>query len=208
MTSTADQSKRCGKLVVLSGPSGVGKSTICREVIRRLDDVHLSVSATTRPPGPGEQNGRDYWFVSQEEFRKRIEQGGLLEYAEVFGNLYGTPKDKVDEAIQAGQTVILEIDVQGGKQVKAVCPDAVMIFILPPDEKTLAHRLGGRGRDSADVVETRLGGASNEIAAAWQFYDNMVINEDLEHAIGEVMQIIQHAQEGVADGHDENSGEQ
>jgi guanylate kinase len=207
MTSTVDQSEKRGKLVIISGPSGVGKSTICKEIVRRLDDVHLSVSATTRPAGPGEQNGRDYWFISQEEFRRRIEQGGLLEYAEVFGNLYGTPKDKVDEALEAGQTVILEIDVQGGKQVKAVRPDAVMIFILPPDEKALAHRLGGRGRDSADVVETRLGGAGNEIAAAWRYYDNMVINEDLEHAIGEVIQIIQHAREGAADRHDKDAGE-
>lgn len=190
MTSPISQNKRCGKLVVLSGPSGVGKSTICREVVRRLDDVHLSVSATTRPPGPGEQNGRDYWFISEQEFRERIEKGLLLEYAEVFGNLYGTPKDKVDEAVEAGQTVILEIDVQGGRQVKAACPDAVMIFILPPNEKVLAHRLGGRGRDSADVMETRLDGASHEIAAAWRYYDNMVINEDLEHAIAEVIQII------------------
>jgi guanylate kinase len=201
------QSKTCGKLVVLSGPSGVGKSTICKEVVRRMDDVHLSVSATTRPRGPGEHNGRDYWFISRAEFLQRIEEGSLLEYAEVFGNLYGTPKDKVDEARRAGKTIILEIDVQGGKQVKAACPDAVMIFILPPDEKTLAHRIDGRGRDSADVVETRLEGAGTEIAAAWQYYDNMVINEDLEHAINEVIQIIRHAREGAADGHDADSGE-
>jgi guanylate kinase len=172
-----------------------------------MDDVHLSVSATTRPPGPGERDGQDYWFISKEEFRKRIDERLLLEYAEVFGNLYGTPKDKVEEACRAGQTVILEIDVQGGKQVKAACPDAVMIFILPPDEKVLAHRIGRRGRDTAEVVETRLDGAGTEIAAAWQYYDNMVINEDLEHAIDEVIQIIRHAQEGVADGHDADSGE-
>lgn len=197
-----------GTLVVVSGPSGVGKSTICKAVIERLDNVHLSVSATTRPPGPGEQDGRDYWFISSDEFRERIEKGLLLEYAEVFGNLYGTPKDKVDEAIAAGQTVILEIDVQGGKQVKTACPDAVTIFILPPDQKALAHRIGQRGRDSADVMEKRLDGAGTEIAAAWQHYENMVINEDLEHAIGEVMQIIRHARQANADGHDENSGEQ
>ena len=207
MTSGTSQNQTGGKLVIVSGPSGVGKSTICKEVVRRLDDVHLSISATTRPRGPGEHNGRDYWFISKEEFLRRIEEGQLLEYAEVFGNLYGTPRDKVDEARRAGQTVILEIDVQGGKQVKAACPDAVMIFILPPDDKELAHRIGRRGRDSADVVETRLDGAGTEIAAAWQYYDHMVINEDLEHAIGEVIQIIRNAREGAANRHDTDAGE-
>lgn len=176
--------------MVISGPSGVGKSTICREVIARMDRLELSVSMTTRHPGPGEQDGRDYWFVSEEEFHRRIEQGLFLESAEVFGNLYGTPKDKVDEALEAGRSVVLEIDVQGGRQVKAAYDDAVMIFILPPNDKTLADRLGRRGRDSRDVVQTRLDGASNEIAAAWQYYDNMVINEDLEQAIAEVIEII------------------
>jgi len=158
--------------------------------------VDLSVSLTTRPPGPGEQDGRDYWFVSEREFRERIEQGLLLEYAEVFGNLYGTPKDKVDEALAAGRSVILEIDVQGGQQAKVAYPDAVMVFILPPDEGALAERLGRRGRDTADVTEKRLDGASREIAAARQSYDNMVVNEDLEHAIGEVIQIVECALRG------------
>ena len=202
-----DQNVKRGKLIIVSGPSGVGKSTICKEVVRRLDDVHLSVSATTRPPGPGEEDGRDYWFIDKDEFRSRIEQGLLLEYAEVFGNLYGTPKDKVEEALAAGQTVILEIDVQGGKQVKSVCPDAVLVFIMPPDDSALVSRLGGRGRDSAEAVETRLGGAENEIAAARQCYDHMVVNEDLERAIAEVTQIIRSDADDAA-GHDENSGEQ
>lgn len=189
MTNNGTNNTR-GKVVVISGPSGVGKSTICREVIARMDRLELSVSMTTRHPGPGEQDGRDYWFVSEEEFHRRIEQGLFLESAEVFGNLYGTPKDKVDEALEAGRSVVLEIDVQGGRQVKAAYDDAVMIFILPPNDKTLADRLGRRGRDSRDVVQTRLDGASNEIAAAWQYYDNMVINEDLEQAIAEVIEII------------------
>src|SRR5512133_4020637 len=132
MAQAGDQKKTRGKLIIISGPSGVGKSTICKQVVARLDDAHLSVSVTTRQPGPGERNGREYWFVSREEFRKRIEEGSLLEYAEVFGNLYGTPRDKTEEALDAGRTVILEIDIQGGKQVKAVHPQAVMIFILPP----------------------------------------------------------------------------
>ena len=193
MSKGTKRDKRRGRVIVVSGPSGVGKSTICREVVERLDDVRLSVSVTTRKPGPGEQEGRDYWFVSEEEFRERIEKGTLLEYAEVFGNLYGTPRDKVDEALEKGQSVILEIDVQGGRQAKNAYADAIMIFILPPTERALAERLGRRGRDSNDATERRLDGASNEIAAAWQCYDNMVINEDLEHAVGEVIDIITRA---------------
>ena len=183
---------------MVSGPSGVGKSTICREVVRRLQGVQLSISMTTRSPGPREKNGRDYWFVTQEEFRRRIAEGLLLEHAEVFGNLYGTPKDKVDEALKAGRSVILAIDVQGGRQVKAIYPDAVMIFILPPDEKTLAERIGRRARDSAEVAEQRLSGARQEIAAAKQYYDNKVINEDLQRAIDEVIRIITNALHGQA----------
>lgn len=184
------------KVIVISGPSGVGKSTICKEVVRRLQGVQQSVSMTTRSPGPGEKNGRDYWFVTQEEFRRRIGEGSLLEYAEVFGNWYGTPKDKVDEALEAGRSVILAIDVQGGRQIKAIYPDAVMIFILPPDDKTLAERLGKRARDSAETTEKRLSGARQEIAAAKLYYDRIVINEDLERAIGEVIRIITDAWHG------------
>ncbi len=193
MIQARDQEKAPGKLVVVSGPSGVGKSTICREVVRRVDNAFLSISVTTRQKGPGEQNGREYWFLSREEFNRYIEQGMLLEHAEVFGNLYGTPKDKTDEALNAGKSVILEIDVQGGKQVKAIYPQAVMIFILPPSAKVLAERMGHRGRETVEAAARRLGGASAEIATAWQYYSHMVINDDLEQAITEVIQIIEHA---------------
>ena len=129
-----------GRVVIMSGPSGVGKSTICKEILKRLDYVYLSVSVTTRPKSDAEVDGQDYWFISEEEFKERIDKGLLLEHAEVFGHFYGTPKDKVDEELQAGKVVILEIDVQGAKIAKTVYPDAVMIFILAPSEKDLAKR--------------------------------------------------------------------
>jgi guanylate kinase len=174
----------------LSGPSGVGKSTICKEIVERLDHVHLSVSMTTRPKSATEVNGRDYWFVSEKEFQERIDKGLLLEHAKVFGHFYGTPKDKVVESLEEGEIVILEIDVQGAIQAKAVFPDAIMIFILAPSAKTLAERLDHRGRDTEDATEIRLNGASEEIAAAWQHYKHMVINEDLQQAVNECVHII------------------
>jgi len=182
-----------GKVVIISGPSGVGKSTICDEIVARRNDICLSVSTTTRPRSDAEAEGRDYCFISKEEFKERIGKGLFLEYAEVFGHLYGTPRDKVEEMLQGCKTVILEIDVQGARQVKAIYPDAVMIFILPPSAKVLAERMNHRGRDAAEVAEERLGGASTEIAAAWQYYEHMVVNEDLQQAIEECIQIIDDA---------------
>ena len=187
------EAQKKGKVVIISGPSGVGKSTICRQVVQRLDDVYLSVSVTTRPKGQTEIDGQDYRFVSRQQFQQQVEKGLLLEYAEVFGNFYGTPEDKVDEALKAGRTVVLEIDVQGAKQVRAVYPDAVMIFILPPSRKELAKRMDSRGREQQQATEERLGGASDEIAAAWQYYEYMVINDDLEQAVSEIVEIIEKA---------------
>jgi len=185
-----EKENKRGKLVVISGPSGVGKSTICREVVRRLDNAFLNVSLTTRPKSASEVDGKDYWFISKEEFQERINKGLMLEYAEVFGNMYGTPKDKVKEALKVGRNVILEIDVQGGEQVKCVYRDAVMIFIIAPTQKELAERLKNRGRDDTEAVEDRLEGASTEIAAAWRYYEHMVVNNDLEQAVNEVIEII------------------
>jgi guanylate kinase len=182
-----------GKVVIVSGPSGVGKSTICKEVVKRLNNTHLSVSVTTRPKGEKEVDGRDYCFVSEQQFRQRVNEGSLLEHAEVFGYFYGTPKDKVEEALRAGETIILEIDVQGAKQVKAIYPAAVMVFILPPTQKELVQRMNLRGREDAQSAEERLNGAGAEIAAAWQYYKHMVINDDLEQAVKEVVQIIEQS---------------
>jgi len=192
MTQTGDRNIARGKLIIISGPSGVGKSTICKQLVARTG-AHLSISMTTRPPGPGEQNGREYYFISRDEFRKRIEEGTFLEYAEVFGNLYGTPGDKIEEALDAGKTVILEIDVQGGRQVKALYPQAVTVFILPPNTSALVDRICGRKRESREVIAKRLDGAGGEIASARQCYDNMVVNDDLEKAIEEIVQIIRKA---------------
>jgi len=183
-----------GKVVIVSGPSGVGKSTICKEVVKRLNNVYLSVSVTTRPRGEAEVDGEDYWFVSEREFQERIDKGLLLEYAEVFGHLYGTPKDKVDAALQAGKSVILEIDVQGAKQAKRIYRDIVMIFILAPSQKELAERMKLRGREDIETAQERLDKAGTEIAAAWQYYEHMVINDDLQQAVSEVIQIIRGPQ--------------
>lgn len=192
MAQAGDQNTTRGKLIIISGPSGVGKSTICKQLVARTD-AHLSISMTTRQPGPGEQDGREYYFVSRDEFRRRIENGAFLEYAEVFGNLYGTPRDKIEEALDAGRAVILEIDIQGGKQVKALYRQAVTVFILPPSTKTLSDRISGRKRESSEIIARRLDRAGSEIAAARQYYDNMVVNDDLEQAIEEIVQIVRNA---------------
>ena len=178
------------KVVIVSGPSGVGKSTICKETAKRLD-AYLSVSVTTRPKAPKEADGIDYWFVSKDEFQQTIKQNQFLEYAEVFGNFYGTSRDKVQQAMKDGKIVILEIDVQGALQVKEQIPEVLMIFVLPPTQAELAHRIEDRGRDAEKAVEKRLNGAGTEIAAAWQHYEHMVINDDLDQAVNEVVQIIQ-----------------
>lgn len=178
-----------GQLVIISGPSGVGKSTICKRLVDEYKDVSLSVSMTTRPKSDSEVDGRDYYFIAREEFEKKISAGEFLEYAEVFGNFYGTPKDKVEQELAEGKTVILEIDVQGARKVKTSHSDVLMIFILPPTPKELATRMNGRGRDDEQTSKIRLELADDEIASAWRYYNNMVINEDLDLAVNEVANI-------------------
>ncbi len=186
-----DDSKKNGKLVIISGPSGVGKSTICGRVVKALD-AFLSVSATTRFKGDSEVDGQNYWFLTTEEFESRIQQNEFLEYAKVFENYYGTPRQPVDDAVAAGRVVILEIDVQGALQVKKQRPEAVMVFILPPRKEVLEKRIDGRGRgEDAETKKRRLETAAAEIASAWQHYDHMVVNDDLDQAVQEVIDVIE-----------------
>ena len=184
-----------GRLFVISGPSGTGKGTICKELIKD-EKIRLSVSMTTRNPREGEVHGVSYYFATKEEFLQKIEAGGFLEYAEVFGNYYGTPKMEVLELLDEGIDVLLEIDVQGALQIKEVYPEAVLVFILPPSMEELRARLTGRGTETQDVVERRLGEAAKEISYV-KDYDYAVINDDLEEAIDDVKTVIRASHFGV-----------
>lgn len=185
------QSSKKGKVVIVSGPSGVGKSTICNKVVEQIENARLSISVTTRPKAENEIDGQHYSFVSIEQFQRLIEGNRLLEHAEVFGNLYGTPRDQIDEALKSKKIIILEIDIQGAKQAKLMYPEAVMIFILPPTQTTLAERINQRGREDSGAAARRLEQSGSEIAAAREYYEHMIVNDDLEQAVKQVVQIIQ-----------------
>lgn len=173
---------RRGRLIVFTGPSGVGKGTLLRALRHRYPALKLSVSATTRSPRPGEVNGQDYFFVSRDEFRTMVEQGELLEWAEFAGNLYGTPKTPVIKEIEAGQWVILEIELEGARQVRKTFPHALQLFVLPPSLEELESRIRLRGKDADDAIQRRLQRALVEIDAASEF-DEQIVNDDLEVAL-------------------------
>ncbi|MDO4545143.1 MAG: guanylate kinase [Bacillota bacterium] len=182
-----------GKLFVVSGPSGAGKGTICKEVLDEERNIKLSVSMTTRKPREGEIDKVHYHFVDRSDFEALIEEEGFMEYANVYGNFYGTPRKQVLEWLEQGIDVILEIDVQGALQIKKTYPEGVFIFILPPSIEELKKRIKGRGSETEETMAKRLGAALKEISCIDQ-YDYRVINEELQTAIDRVRSIIKAEQ--------------
>ena len=178
-----------GKLIVISGPSGAGKSTVVFKAIEGREDVCFSTSVTTRKPRPGEVDGREYFFVDLDRFKEMVENDELLEHAEYVANSYGTPRAYVDEKLNAGLNVLLDIEVQGARQIREKKPDAVMIFIIPPSLEELERRLKGRGTDTERAIEARLIRARQEYQEA-DFYDYIIINDDADKAARELSAII------------------
>lgn len=181
---------RKGLLILISGPSGTGKGTVCDLLRQKHPEISYSISATTRQPRPGEQDGVNYYFYTKEKFREMIDQGQLLEWAEVYGNFYGTPKQKVLDRLEAGEDILLEIDTQGALNVMKVMPEGLFIFLLPPSLEELAARLKGRGTETEESLHRRLGAAVDEIKLANK-YRYVVVNDKVEDAQETIANIIE-----------------
>ena len=179
-----------GLLLVVSGPSGAGKGTICAEYMKRYDDCSLSVSATTRAPREGEIDGKSYYFLSKEEFEKRIKEDGFLEHAAFCGNYYGTPKEAVMKMIESGTDVILEIEVQGAMQVRSHYPESVFVFVIPPSKEELKNRLVKRGTEKEEVILERLERAKKEYAFV-EKYNYVLVNDDKDAACSRLRSIVE-----------------
>jgi guanylate kinase len=181
--------KRKGILIVVSGFSGAGKGTLMKKLMEEYDNYALSISMTTRNPRPGEEDGREYFFVTKEQFEEKIGQDGLIEYANYCGNYYGTPRAYVEQQLEAGKDVILEIEIQGALKIREKFPTALLLFVMPPSAKELRRRLIGRGTETQEVIDQRMHRAMEEAQGIEQ-YDYIVINDQLEECVKELHAII------------------
>ncbi|WP_414564303.1 MULTISPECIES: guanylate kinase [unclassified Anabaena] len=187
-TQSSATTKECpspGRLIILTGPSGVGKGTLMQALLKRHPELYYSVSVTTRSPRPGETDGKNYYFISRSKFEQLIAQGEFLEWAEFAGNYYGTPREAVLNQVQSGKLVVLEIELEGARQIRASFPAALSIFILPPSLNELEQRIRGRAQDSEEAIARRLYRAQEEIQAVDEF-DVKIVNDDLEKALNAI----------------------
>jgi guanylate kinase len=185
----SDAAGRRGRLFVIAAPSGAGKTSLVRALMEREPGLRFSISYTTRPQRPTEQHGRDYFFVDREEFERMVTNGEFLEHARVFDNYYGTARRPVEEALAAGQDLILEIDWQGAAQIRAALPECISIFILPPSRPELERRLRGRGTDAEEVIQRRLRDAASDMTH-WHEFDHVVVNDDFAAALSQLQEVV------------------
>lgn len=188
--------KRRGNIYIVSAPSGAGKSTLCRELLKVFPDIAYSISHTTRAPRAGEQDGVDYHFVTREAFQARIEQGLMAEWAEVHGNYYGTSVETLEASVADGIDVLLDIDVQGARQMCAAIPACVTIFIMPPSEAELLARLEKRGTDTPETIQKRMKNAAGEMMQR-DFYRHVIVNDNLDDAVAAFVEVVRRCRQGV-----------
>jgi len=191
--------ERRGQLFIVSGPSGSGKTTVVDHLLIAVPDLRFSISCTTRPPRAGEQNGREYHFLTREEFEEMLAADEFLEYASVFGELYGTPRRNLEEAAAEGKDLVLDIDVQGARQIKSRLPEAVAVLLVPPSAEELEQRLRGRAQDKPETIRRRLNHARTEIEH-YKNYDYLVVNHNLEETCAEVVDIVAAGRGGAGAG--------
>ena len=177
-----------GLLIVVSGPSGTGKGTVCSELLTQAQDLAYSISATTRQPRAGEVDGKNYYFMDKADFEKKIAEGGFLEYANVYGNYYGTPLAKIEERLNEGEDILLEIDTQGALDVMKKCPNGLFIFLVPPSIAELERRIRGRGSETEESLKKRMGSARKEIEDGKK-YGYVVVNDTVKHAVNRILAI-------------------